>query len=179
LTDPSQHAAVSSGTPATVAWIATLIWAAVIFTMSTGTYGASFTAQALAWLLDLFHLHLSPRHFATLHFFVRKLAHLTEYGFFAFLLYHALLGNHPNGWHLRTAAWAVVIAGLYSLTDELHQTFVHDRTPALHDCGIDTVGAGLAMLMVYGANRVVQARQISAAAAPASPAERKNGVDGE
>jgi VanZ family protein len=43
----------------------------------------------------------------------------------------------------------VLLAGLYSLTDEFHQRFVPGRGPSIVDCGFDTIGAMLGMLIVY------------------------------
>jgi VanZ family protein len=42
---------------------------------------------------------------------------------------------------------ALVLVVLYSLSDELHQSFVPSRGASLHDCAIDSVG-GLAALLV-------------------------------
>ncbi len=46
------------------------------------------------------------------------------------------------------------IAAGYSLTDELHQWFVPGRGASLLDCGIDTSGAGIGMLVIYLRHRL-------------------------
>ncbi len=73
---------------------------------------------------------------------------------------------------------AVLIAGLYSLTDEFHQTMVPGRGPSLRDCGIDTFGAALGILALYRDVRRSQASSKTAAAPSASAEETKNGVAG-
>ncbi len=158
--------------------MAVIVWAAVIFSMSTATFSASLTGAALAWILKLLGIHLTPNEFDRLHFFVRKLAHLTEYGIFVIFLYHALEAGRARGWRWRTAFTALAIAGLYSLTDEFHQDFVPGRTAALRDCAIDTLGAALAILILYGGTRLFHATNNKIAAASASPAEKKNGAGG-
>jgi len=38
------------------------------------------------------------------------------------------------------SAWALAVAVLYAITDELHQGFVAGRHPAVVDVGIDATG---------------------------------------
>lgn len=49
---------------------------------------------------------------------------------------------------LRSAVFAWMIAAAYGVTDELHQHFVHGRTPAVDDWLADIAGAGLAIVVV-------------------------------
>lgn len=144
-------------------WLITAAWAALIFFLSTAGFGSSFTEQLLRLMLATAHIQLSPAGFAILHFLVRKSAHLTEYGIFSLLIYASLMGTDDYTWHARTASWSVAIAGLYSLTDEFHQRFVPGRTPALHDCAIDTAGALVGIAGVYGWARLRRARSRSPA----------------
>jgi VanZ family protein len=162
-----------------LAWIASLMWAAVIYQLSTAAFGSYFTAWLLHQTLRVLHLTVSARTFATLHLCIRKLAHVTEYAVFSFLLYRAFEGNRPHAWRLRTAFWAVLTAGVYALTDEYHQAFVPGRTASPLDCGIDTLGAALGMLAVFSNQRLLQARDNSPAASSESMPETKNGVAGE
>ena len=124
-------------------WVVTIAWAGTIAELSTKSYAASDTGWLLQQLLLSLHIHLTARTFETVHFLIRKLAHLTEYAILSLFLYHSFEPRHPEGWHTRTAFAAVIIAGLYSLTDEYHQGFVPGRTASLVDCGIDTAGASL------------------------------------
>lgn len=126
----------------------TLCWAGIIFDLSTKTFGTSFTAVMLHRFLALLHIQLSPAHFEALHFVVRKSAHFTEYGILSLLLYVSLSAVPRFVWRPHIAFWSVVIAGLYSLTDEFHQIFVPNRGPSLKDCALDTTGALMAMLLV-------------------------------
>jgi len=45
--------------------------------------------------------------------------------------------------NLRILLFAVVMAGLYAVSDEWHQSFTPGRTPLISDVGIDTLGAAL------------------------------------
>jgi VanZ family protein len=124
-------------------------WAAQIFDFSTATFGGVFTAWLLSQILHFLHQTVSLPTFRLLHHLMRKSAHLTVYGIFSMLLYYSLGGSRAPVWKWKTALGALLIAGGYSLTDEFHQLFVPGRGPSLFDCGIDTVGAFLGVLIVY------------------------------
>ena len=136
-----------------ITWAITLAWAGNISFLSTGSFGGSVTGWLLKELLSLVHLHLPEPIFEIVHFLIRKLAHCTEYGMFALLLYHSFTFRQPERWNTRSAVSAVFIAGLFSLTDEYHQSFVPGRTASIKDCGIDSFGALAAMLLLYVGRR--------------------------
>lgn len=135
-------------------WLATLAWAAEIFYLSTPTFRGSLSESILAQILDSLHLSVSLGTLEVLDSLLRKLAYLTEYSIFALLLYGCFGGRDGFRWRPRLASWCVMVASAYSLTDELHQVFSPGRHASLIDCGIDTSGAAIAMLLVYGASRV-------------------------
>jgi VanZ family protein len=122
--------------------------------LSTAAYSGSVTGWLLAQLFLSLHIHLTPHTFAAIHFLIRKLAHITEYAIFGLLLYHSFEPRHPEGWNTRSAFSALVVAGLFALTDEYHQSFVPGRTASLVDCGIDTAGALLGMVLLYAGRRL-------------------------
>jgi VanZ family protein len=70
---------------------------------------------------------------------LRKLAHLAEYAVLGLLLDRALRRPH--------VVVAVALAGLYAVTDEVHQRFVEGRHGSPVDVGIDTLGALLGVLL--------------------------------
>jgi VanZ family protein len=98
-------------------WLPVLIWAAVIFTLSSIP---SLSTGLGTWDTIL-----------------RKGAHLTEYAVLGGLLYRAL-GREAH-------ALAVGIA--YAATDELHQYFVRGRHASPVDVAIDAVGVAVGMLL--------------------------------
>lgn len=134
-------------------WAPVLIWAGVIFYMSTRTFSSAFSNYLLSDILATLHLGVSPHTLDLLDTGFRKLGHLTEYAIFSMFLYHALGNGHRSTWNPRKALACILIAGLYSLTDEFHQRFVPGRGPSIVDCGIDTIGATFGMLIVYIAGR--------------------------
>lgn len=130
-------------------WAVTVAWAAQIYNFSTATFGGVFTTWLLTQILHLLNLTVSFPTFLFLHHLMRKSAHVTEYALFAMLLYYSLGGSRHREWRWPLALWATVVAGVYSLTDEFHQVFVPGRGPSLRDCGIDTLGAVLGILILY------------------------------
>jgi VanZ family protein len=139
-------------------WITTAAWAATIYQLSTQTYGSGLTAWLLRQGLEFLNISMSAAAFQSLHYLIRKLAHLSEYAMFALLLYGALGGGKSYAWQARRAAWCIGIAAIYSLTDEFHQLFVPERGASLLDSLLDTAGGALAMLALYLVSRMIQAR---------------------
>ena len=179
MTDPQEHIHPVYLQPRVVlVWAVTAAWAGIMSVLSTRAYSSSVTGSLLAQLLFLLHIHLTPQTFATIHFLIRKLAHCTEFAVFGLLLYQSFEPRHPERWNTRGAFGALLVAGLFSLTDEYHQSFVPGRTASLVDCGIDTSGAFLALVLLYGGKRLY-ASNSNIAAANESKAEMKKGAGGE
>lgn len=74
----------------------------------------------------------------------RTLAHLLSYGALGVaLLFATSGGSRPT---LRTALIAFALAVAFGLSDEVHQSFVPDRTGQLRDLIVDAVGAALGVI---------------------------------
>ena len=91
-------------------WLPVVLWAAVIFTLSSIPHLGTDLGTA-----DLI---------------LRKCAHVTEYAVLAFLLVRAIGREAP----------AFVLGILYAASDEFHQSFVRGRHASPVDVAIDTVG---------------------------------------
>ena len=79
--------------------------------------------------------------------FADKLLHAGAYGVLSLL---ALLGaaHRRGGIAQRARVEAVALAGLYGVVDELHQSFVPNRSATVSDVVADVIGAMLAMAAV-------------------------------
>jgi VanZ family protein len=86
-----------------------------------------------------------------------KLVHLIVYAMLGLLFLLPLSGGRFSGVTLRAAAVAIVLSFLYGVSDELHQTFVPNRTPDVMDVVADTFGATVGVLFVW-ACRLAAAR---------------------
>ncbi|OGF47782.1 MAG: hypothetical protein A2452_09830 [Candidatus Firestonebacteria bacterium RIFOXYC2_FULL_39_67] len=69
-----------------------------------------------------------------------KLVHMTEYFILSSLIYFALRKAHNIKTNKAVLA-AVLIASLYGMTDEYHQSFVPERSMDILDWAADIVGA--------------------------------------
>ena len=117
----------------------------MIFAASTSAMSADNTGVLLHAILPS---SITPALFETIHFAVRKAAHLTEYAIFGILLFRALRAGR-TGWSWRWALGAIVIASVYAMTDEWHQSFVPSRTASMVDVLIDATGATLGQVLFF------------------------------
>jgi VanZ family protein len=131
-------------------WFPVVVWAALISTFSTGVFTFERTGAILLPLLHALFPTATYEELRAIHAAIRKTAHFAEYLVLSTLLYRALRAGRR--WDVRAAVMAIVIAGLYSVGDELHQWFVPGRTAAATDCLIDVSGAaaGQGLLAAWG-----------------------------
>jgi VanZ family protein len=122
------------------AWWPALLWAAIIFIMSTDTFSAYHTAWFFNPILRWFKPNLTAAQFERIHHYIRKTAHFTEYFVFCLLLYRGIRGARI-GWRWSWGLTALFVAFGYSALDEIHQAFVASRQASPYDSLIDSVGA--------------------------------------
>jgi VanZ family protein len=77
---------------------------------------------------------------------LRKIAHATEFGLLAYLIFSALEIHKIN--YKKAIFLASIFALLYALSDEYHQSFVPGREMALVDFLIDATGVLMAFFLL-------------------------------
>ena len=82
----------------------------------------------------------------SIHYYVRKAAHMTEYFLLAIAVSFPLYVYGIRGFWLILTAGAVCVG--FAGFDEYHQSMVDGRGPAVKDVMIDSAGAGLGILLV-------------------------------
>jgi VanZ family protein len=101
---------------------------------------------ALAMMAAIFFFSSLPA--STLPYFgiwdvvVKKGGHMTGYALLGMAYYFALPASLRRGYRWMLA---LLMAQLFSLSDEFHQSFVQGRTSSLVDVGIDMAGAMIAL----------------------------------
>lgn len=130
------------------AWWPALLWAGVIFTLSTDTFSAANTGSIIEPILRFLFRSLSRHQIHEIHYFIRKTAHFTEYFIFYVLLFRSIRGER-HGWRWTWALAALSIAAGYSALDEIHQAFVISRTASPWDSLLDSAGAFVAALLSF------------------------------
>ena len=68
-------------------------------------------------------------------FYVRKIAHITEYLILGFLMFNLL-----KQYSVTNIYYAIGLSILYSCTDEFHQLFISGRSGSIRDILIDSIG---------------------------------------
>lgn len=133
-------------------WLPVLAWMLVIFSASTDLMSGRRTSRFIEPLLRWLAPGISPENLRRAHFVARKAGHVAEYAVLALLLWRARrkpVRNDARPWNWREAVWAVGVAALYAVSDELHQWFVASRTASAGDVAWDTLGAALAILCLW------------------------------
>jgi VanZ family protein len=130
------------------AWWPALVWACLIFTLSTDTFSSEHTATLFSPLIHWLFPRLTRDQFELVHHLIRKSAHLTEYFIFCLLLYRGVRGNR-KGWRWTWGIAALSVAAGYSILDEIHQAFVASRTASPYDSLLDSIGAFFAFGAIW------------------------------
>lgn len=68
-------------------------------------------------------------------FYIRKIAHITEYLILGFLTFNLL-----KQYSVTNIYYAIGLSILYSCTDEFHQLFINGRSGSIRDVLIDSIG---------------------------------------
>ena len=68
-------------------------------------------------------------------FYIRKIAHITEYLILGFLMF-----NFLKQYSVTNIYYAIGLSILYSCTDEFHQLFISGRSGSIRDVLIDSIG---------------------------------------
>lgn len=147
-----------------IAGLLAIIWMCIIFAFSAQTKEESGEAsegisyQIVSSTGFFFHLHLDEEQIRaladTIEHTVRKLAHMTEFGILAILVF-VWLGYWFEKVHFRMGI-SYAFATFYAATDEIHQLFVDGRAGMLSDVCIDSAGALLSLLLFVIIRRIIK-----------------------
>jgi VanZ family protein len=129
-------------------WWPALIWAAVIFVMSTDSFSEAHTASIFEAILRWLKPDLTLHQFGVIHYCIRKSAHFTEYFVFCLLLFRSIRGSR-TGWRWSWGLTALFLAAGYSALDEVHQAFVSSRHASPYDSLLDSTGAFFAFVILW------------------------------
>ena len=109
-------------------WLPVVLWASVIFLFS------SFPTNPVSKIYWR-------------DFLVKKSAHIIEYAIFTSLIYRAL---KESGVEKKEAGvYAVILAVLYGISDEFHQSLTPGREPRVRDVLFDTIGSIASIYLLW------------------------------
>jgi VanZ family protein len=110
----------------------------------------AFVMMGLIFLLSSLPASRLPD-FGPVDFIIKKGGHATGYALLGLAYFFALPPRLSAGYR---AVLALIMALLFALSDEYHQSFVEGRTSSLRDVAIDGGGAtiALAIASIYSSN---------------------------
>ena len=127
-----------------ISFIALILWMIVIFSFSsadanksTGTSDKVITT--MIEIKDKITNNETPNNEKEIivknsSFYIRKIAHITEYLILGFLMFNLL-----KQYSVTNIYYAIGLSILYSCTDEFHQLFINGRSGSIRDVLIDTI----------------------------------------
>ena len=139
------------------AWLAVGLWIALIQIAAGGPFSASETSRLLGPLLRWLLPDADARTIASLHFAMRKAAHLIEYAILALIALRALRRSfdHSFAWH---AAACLLLVLAVAVVDESRQARSALRTGARSDVALDLTGGAAALAIAFGVRQLRRAR---------------------
>lgn len=152
------------------AWPALLLMA-LIYVGSTDLLAVQHTSRILGPLLKWLVPGITDLAISQVQLFIRKCGHATEYALLAGLVWRWLNAAHLGNrrpWPGRRAWGSWAIATVYAMTDEWHQSFVPSREGQVTDVLIDSLGAALAIGLIWAWGR----RQGRWTGKPSAPDQR-------
>ncbi len=133
-------------------WLPVFIWMAVIFSASGDRGSVRHSSRIIEPIVRWLFPQVQDETVHAVVYYVRKLAHVTEYAVLAMLLWRAFAKPAtPNArpWSWKLSGSTILIAAVYAASDEIHQLFVPNREGRPMDVLIDTSGAALGLFVIW------------------------------
>lgn len=137
-------------------WLPVIAWTLIIFSVSGDKLSNQHSSRIMGPILHWLFPKMPEKTVDEIVFLVRKWAHGTEYAVLAILLWRARSKPLKPGfrsWRWPEARLVWLLSVLYAATDELHQAFVPNRQSSVVDVLIDSVGAALGLVLIWGFGR--------------------------
>jgi VanZ family protein len=130
------------------AWFPVGLAALVILLESTEYLGSDHTSGPLRWFWQHIFGPVTERAWALIHHILRKTGHFTGYGLVALTWLRAFWMSLPRLNFFQTASLALLGTALTASADEIHQTFLPNRTGLATDVLLDCCG-GVCMQLAF------------------------------
>jgi VanZ family protein len=140
------------------AYLPVVLWMSIIFMGSTDLGSSKRTSRIIGPILRYFKPDVTDETIRAVQMVIRKGGHVTVYAVLAALAWRARrvargVKVGEGGWSWPEMWGIAAFCAAYAMTDELHQTYVSSRQGSPWDVTIDTVGAILALLVIWGIGR--------------------------
>lgn len=124
----------------------------LIYIGSTDLLSSSNTSRFIVPILRWIKPDISWSTIRTVHHYIRKAGHVTEYAVLAILIYRAIpKPDSAKPFWRRWLPAAITLGGaaLFAASDEFHQSFYRSRGPSAGDVLIDSIGALVGLSLIY------------------------------
>ena len=145
-----------------ISWLLVIAWMLLIFSMSAqGREESNRSSVGVSRIIasifvrgwdDMTEAEQAET-VESIHVLVRKTAHFTLYMILGILSFIAI-SNHTSKRSLN-ALFAFVLSAAYAVSDEVHQYFTAGRSCEIRDMLIDSSGAIVGILIIYGTKQVL------------------------
>ena len=145
------------------AWLPVLIGLCIIAIESTAAFGADMTSGPLRWIYQAIFGRVGDADWIFIHHMIRKSGHFIGYGLLGLAWLRAWWMTLPNTVFVVDAMLALLGTAMTASADELHQTFLPNRTGTPWDALLDCCGAITLQVLVYVAMRLLRPKKLARA----------------
>jgi VanZ family protein len=131
------------------AWLPVALGVIIILFESTESFGSNHTSHPLRWLWEAIFGHVGNARWEVIHHLIRKSGHFAGYGLIGVAWLRAWWMTLPHSRFLEDAFLALLGTSLVASLDELHQSYLPNRSGSPWDVLLDCCGAISLQLLVY------------------------------
>jgi VanZ family protein len=136
------------------AWLPALAYTMIFAIESTKYFGSDHTSEPLRRVAEAIFGYDFCTNWEWVHHIIRKTGHFAGYGIFSLVCFRAsmmVLGNAARRLSGRLKAYALAVLATFAVAcaDELHQSFLPNRTGCFSDVLLDTLGAVVFGLFLF------------------------------
>lgn len=134
------------------------VWIGVIFFLSSSNGSMTETSRFIRPILEFLFPAASEQTLLNYHFYIRKLAHFTEYAVLGCIAVRAFLHWSSPSRTKFAFAISLLLVALVAIADEFNQSFNSLRTSSASDVLLDCLG-GVSAIVFYIAIRAYFAKR--------------------
>lgn len=127
-------------------FLAAVAWALIISNFSSERFNSQKTTSFIEPILHKVSPSIESETVLFINLVIRKLAHFTEFGVFALLVF-GVWAARESLWKIRWLVYSASITFFIALLDEYHQSFTRTRSPSFGDSLVDLSG-GITLLLI-------------------------------
>lgn len=135
-----------------------VIWVSVIFLLGSNQGSMDETSRFIRPILHFLFPNSPEQTIDFIHGYIRKFAHLFEYGVLAVLAARALAASSIDALKKYAYPTALLLVLLVASTDEFRQSYEPARTASPYDVLIDLTGGAIALSLYFVTTRSLRRR---------------------